>query len=709
MWLAAAAAVLAFLPSVLDGFVFDDQILIVRNPYAHGFSHLGRCFATDLWDTPERPVADASTKFYRPLVCASYIVNGALGGGAAWSFHLANVLLHAAVSALVARLALRWTGSSAAALVTALVFAAHPSRSENVVWISGRTDVLMVLFLLFAHELVVSAAKRGNAAKWAVAAASFALALLSKEFAVAWPFLIAVELALAGPRAEPGEQRRLARALALSLAGAALYLTIRSRFYPIRPPEIESMALPLPLHAAYVLLSLGYYAERIVFPWPQTFHFRPVAIVHGAPVLYMPSVLAGAVVALALAVSLARAWRRDRVLAAILASGIVLLLPIVNVSYTGFPGTTADRFLYLPLLPFAAGAARAGRAHLERWFGASRLAPLVVGSGVLLYAGVSWVRSLDYASNDAMWRHELEVNPNDPQALAGLAEVRASNGDSDGALQLLVRALSPEARKYGLLANPGRYYAALLELQASRLADGNVTALTALLDDIVAASEGRIPEVSRIGDVDVTPPADDEHVRIHLANAATHLRLAGAFVASRLGKDDLVRAFARAVGDAPVDASARYNLALALARASEFDAARAELERGRNSGATSEFAEASRGLLALLALLEQSRNAPTPRDSTLARAHAYFELGAYLRSARELRLTYLENPRDLDVAAPFVTALVWARLDADADQTAAVSFGADRGKDFVAKVRASLTPKTARAVAPGREEPWWIP
>ena len=42
VWLAAFAAFLAFLPSLLDGFVFDDDALIVKNPYAHEARYLGR-------------------------------------------------------------------------------------------------------------------------------------------------------------------------------------------------------------------------------------------------------------------------------------------------------------------------------------------------------------------------------------------------------------------------------------------------------------------------------------------------------------------------------------------------------------------------------------------------------------------------------------------------------------------------------------------
>ena len=183
--LGVVAAVVAFLPSVADGFVFDDQPLIVTNPYAHDLSYAGRCFVTDLWDTPSRPDAASAALFYRPAVCLSYILNWRLAGGAPWAFHLVNVALHAGACALAARIALRWTGSVPGALIATLLFAIHPSRTENVIWVSGRTDVLMALFLFAAHETAVAAARRRrDVVRWTLAFALFVVAVLSKEVAV---------------------------------------------------------------------------------------------------------------------------------------------------------------------------------------------------------------------------------------------------------------------------------------------------------------------------------------------------------------------------------------------------------------------------------------------------------------------------------------------------------------------------------------------
>jgi tetratricopeptide (TPR) repeat protein len=718
VWLAFAAALFVFLPSLLDGFVFDDDSLIVRNPYAHDTRYVARCFTTDLWDTPDRPDAASSTKFYRPLVCTSYILNYGLAGGAAWSFHLVNVLLHAAACALAARFALRWTGSNVAAFFAVLIFAIHPSRSENVVWVSGRTDLLMTVFLLAGHELIVASSARANA--WlarSAAAACFFAALLCKEFAVCWPLLLGVEAVLEGKTGPDGARRKRLVFAALSALGVALvYLLIRQRTFPIRPAEVDAMVLPLVLHAGYVLLSIGYYVERILFPWPQTFHFRPVSIVNGVPSLFVPSVVLGALSLAGFTVWALRAYRRDKALAAILGVTLVVFLPIVNVSYTGFPGTTADRFLYLPLLPLMIAVGRTLRSPLERWT-ARPLTPLVTVAASLVFAGINWIRSLDYANDETVWRHELDVNPNNPQALAGLGQVLAGQGDIDGAAALIRRALTPEALQYRLLANPTRCYLGLLELQGARLADGNVTALRALFGEVMSLANGRPGSGrARASDLELALP-DEEHALIHVANAAAHLNAAGALLASRLGDarapspyDGIVKTLTQRLGPAaPLDAAWRYNLALALGRGADYEGAKDELALATHLDPSPAVAAAAGELAAsfekVRTLRENATTLPEP-DASVARAEAFLELGAYLRAARSLRPAHLAHPENAAASATYFSALVSARLDTEAESVARDMPGTDPAARL-ASARSALSRRTQHALTPVPGEDWW--
>src|SRR5262249_23756048 len=136
----------------------------------------------------------------------------------------------------------------------------------------------------------------------------------------------------------------------------------------------------------------------------------------------------------------------------------------------------------------------------------------------------------------------LELEPHSPIALARLGGYLAAHDDPDGAFELLVRALSPEALRFRLLASPTKYYLGLLELGGPRIPDGDVAALTSLLREQRAALARHLPDPSartRPFALPLLPP--DPHFETEAAAAHAHLAVATAFTASRLPADDVVR------------------------------------------------------------------------------------------------------------------------------------------------------------------------
>jgi tetratricopeptide (TPR) repeat protein len=217
------------------------------------------------------------------------------------------------------------------------------------------------------------------------------------------------------------------------------------------------------------------------------------------------------------------------------------------------------------------------------------------------------------------------------------------------------------------------------------------------------------------GDLALDPPLWDEHFGIHLANASEHLAAAGALLASRLGhdraQDDLLHPLLSRVGQGVVlDAPGHYNLALALGRATDYSGARRELSRATDLDHSAVVQATCAGLDESLTKVEKLRTdaaaLPEPEARRL-RAAAYLELGAYLRAARQLRLAYLKSPGDESVAAAYLDALVHARLDTDAEAVADRMTNPAAAKAHLAGVRQRLSPRTARAIAPGPEERWW--
>ncbi|KAK6318026.1 hypothetical protein J4Q44_G00113170 [Coregonus suidteri] len=105
-------------------------------------------FYDDFWGT--LLTHSGSHKSYRPLCTLSFRLNHALGGLEPWGYHLVNVGLHGAVTALFTWLARLLLGGGLWSLLAGLLFASHPIHTEAVAGVVGRADVGSALFFLLS-------------------------------------------------------------------------------------------------------------------------------------------------------------------------------------------------------------------------------------------------------------------------------------------------------------------------------------------------------------------------------------------------------------------------------------------------------------------------------------------------------------------------------------------------------------------------------
>jgi hypothetical protein len=254
---------------------------------------------------------------YRPITRLSLLLDARLWGWHAAPWHAVNLALHAANAVLLAALAGGAGASRRDAWLIAALFAVLPVDWENVDWISGRTGLLCLLFMLAASIAALRWLRTGRGL-WAACVCQ-ALALLSYEPAALLPFaLLAAALAL--PDAPP---RRIATGLA-ALAGttAGIWLLRSALLGTLRLATDVTGADYLPT-LGFDLLSLGAHLWRDLSP---------------------PGFLA---VAALLAAGLWQPASR-RATACLLAAAALLYLPFTPV--TGF----TERFAYLATAPLAA-------------------------------------------------------------------------------------------------------------------------------------------------------------------------------------------------------------------------------------------------------------------------------------------------------------------------------------------------------------------
>ena len=123
-----ALALVAYLPALQAGYIWDDDSYLTANPHVQAPDGLAR-----IW-------VPGHTPQYYPLVFTGFWIEHALWGLQPAGYHLVNILLHAINAVLVWRL-MRRIGVPGAWVIGA-VFAVHPIHVESVAWITERKNCL---------------------------------------------------------------------------------------------------------------------------------------------------------------------------------------------------------------------------------------------------------------------------------------------------------------------------------------------------------------------------------------------------------------------------------------------------------------------------------------------------------------------------------------------------------------------------------------
>lgn len=206
-----------YLPDIGHGFITDDFRWIA----------VGR--VSDVSELPKLLTAEVG--FYRPLVLATFSANYALSGLHAFPFALTNLALFFACAFLIVRVSRALGLSDVAALTAAAVWCFNfHGVSAALLWISGRTALLLCLFALLA-AIATLRKQSWLAAFWCL------LALLSKEEAVTVPFFLA---GWSWMTDAPGERWQVFRRMWPMFAALGIYLVLRMNSDAFWPGDAPS-------------------------------------------------------------------------------------------------------------------------------------------------------------------------------------------------------------------------------------------------------------------------------------------------------------------------------------------------------------------------------------------------------------------------------------------------------------------------------------
>ncbi len=428
-----AIAIAVHLNGLPGAFHYDDAHAIVENLALRNAANIPHFFVD-----PGLFSSEPSMAMYRPIVALSYALNFAMGGLSPLGYLLFNLLLHAAVAAIVFLFLAQWLAHANAAWWGAAVFALHPVNAQVVNYISSRSEGLAALGLLAALYLL-SRQRR----LWACC--SYALALLSKSQAV-----VLLPLLWVGDRGEGSWRWRWRRWWPFAVITVCYLLIIyNNRFLP-RSLAQDVRALDVQFFTQ--AKALVYYLQLLVLPYNLSIEH---AFIEGRQLLAGPVVFSLLLLVSVIFLSLRSAnWAASGALFWLAAMSLTSLIPL-NVLVN-------EHRLYIGSVGLVAGAVGCIAAAPRRpllWAGIVYLA---------LLSALTWQRNEVWRDEYALWQDAIEKAPHMFRAQSNMGLALLEKGLPDQARLLLEQAVETNPGYARTWNNLGLAYE---ELAAYALAD----------------------------------------------------------------------------------------------------------------------------------------------------------------------------------------------------------------------------------------------
>jgi hypothetical protein len=412
--LLVTATLLAYLPALRGGFIFDDNVFLTDNRLIHASDGLSR-----LWFS--REAAD-----YWPVTSSTLWLEWRLWGMNAAGYHATNVGLHI-VEVLLLWAVLRRLGLPGA-FFAAGVFALHPVNAESVVWITERKNLMAMLFYLLSIFWFAGQTRAGDG----LSLCAFALAMLSKSSVVILPLVL---FGIVAWNHRPGARdfRRLSPFFLVAV-GLALFQTRFSTL--LGAAEIQ------PLGYLSRLLRAGavvwFYAGKALWPANLCFDYGPWTVRPGDLRWWLP--LAAALAATAGLWCYRRTWSRP----ALFAWGYfcLALVPVMGFGEVGFMrySPVSGHFTHLAMVGMAA-LAGAGWARLTAGEAGGRfhrfLRPFLIGvaaTAFVILGILTWRQCRIYSDAETLYRDTLVRNPSSWIAHTNLGVMLYTSGQIEPAI-----------------------------------------------------------------------------------------------------------------------------------------------------------------------------------------------------------------------------------------------------------------------------------
>ncbi|HEX8521675.1 MAG TPA: tetratricopeptide repeat protein [Tepidisphaeraceae bacterium] len=435
-----ALVVLPYLPSLRNGWIWDDDYYITANPTLTSLDGLRRIWF-EIGAVPQ----------YYPLVHTTFWVEHHLWGTRPLGYHLDNILLHALGAILLWRLLARL--NVPAPWAAAALWAVHPLQVESVAWATERKNVLCGVFLFASLIAYLRFDTSRSTRHYLTACALFLLALLSKTIACSMPAVVLVILWWKRPTLR---WRDIFPLIPLLIVGAAMGILtgwMEREVVGARGPE---WSIPFLSRCIIAGRAIWFYLGKLLWPWPLMFVYPRWEVAPKPALLLFPlSVL----MALIILIAQRNRWGRAPAAAALIFIGTLFpALGFVNTLPMRY-SFVADHFQYLSGAAVIAGLASILSVMLPR-----RAAMILCCTAIALFSILSLHHSRAFANAETLWRDTLARNPSAWIAHNNLGVILLERNDLPGATGHFQSALNlkpdhPEARlNLGMVAEKQQHW-----------------------------------------------------------------------------------------------------------------------------------------------------------------------------------------------------------------------------------------------------------
>jgi len=425
--------------SVFNGFVYDDKIIVLNNPWIQSLDHV-----IDIFNLPATSFRDKTlaANYYRPLTYIFHIGAYSISQSNPYSYHLLNIFI-SIMSSIVVYMIVRYidfeflksdASSISIPFITTILFTTHPIHTEAVDFVSSISELSFAFFLLLSFYFYIASNKICST-RFMLSVACYFASTLCKETGLT---LIAIIFLydMAFNRDKLVKYTWLSRYVFFLLV-ILVYFSMRYNALGAFVPNKRYAGLSLYQQVINVFPLFYQYLCKLIFPTNLSiiYTFHPIIDIFDL------NTITSIVITVTYIALLCIAFVRHKTAFISLVFISVPLLPALYISGVG-ESPFADRYLYLPSFGFSLLLAifanwLSSKSERNRY---AITAVLVIIVSIYSFGTIK--RNYIWHDDYSLWADAASKAPNHHRPYAALGEYFVSKWQLDKAIELYKKALS---------------------------------------------------------------------------------------------------------------------------------------------------------------------------------------------------------------------------------------------------------------------------